>query len=243
MFFHTHVYAAQKITGRDSSLLIYGSILPDIAVTKIAGWDDISKRAEEFRNWLILKDGRYADLGLGMMLHEYPCGIDRFTHSSYNGNKGYAFENSGTIVRDVSVCLGITLEQAKIVAHNFIETGVEFFIVRDNSSVVKLLRKSISNVDINQIAKYFSEFYGTEKQKTIKAFESYNELLMKFDYGSVDGLVDMWASFANYLFDKPIERSKTKAVIEKSIAIVKPTYKKFISDAVEQCKKDVKKYD
>ena len=242
MFSHTHVYTAQKIIGNPGSLLIYGSVLPDIAVTKISDWNTISQKAEDFRSYLAGKDKNYVDLGLGMMLHEFTCGIDRFTHASFDGGPGYAFKNSETIIKDVSACCGINPDEAKVIAHNFIEAGVEFLIIKKNPYLPQLLKKSIKEVDMVRVGKYFSTFYGLSEKETIESMEFYNQFLIREDYSSVEGFVKVWKYMIRQLFGKEIDSNKTAKIIEESIEIVKPSYKDFLSKAIEACKQDVKKY-
>lgn len=242
MFPHTHAYTTKEIIGKADSLLIYGSILPDIAITKLLDWDIISKKSKEFRDWLISKDKSYSNLGLGMMLHEFPCGIDRFTHNSYRGNSGYAFENSKSIIDEVSLCCSVTQEQSKSLAHDLIETGLEFLLIQDNPSVTKLVKTSLESINIKKTAKYFAQFYGTKEDKTYYTIKFYNHFIVKRDYNSVDSFVGIWEAIAKQLLGKNIDRGKTRKVILKSIEIVRPTYKEFISYVIKECKEDVKKY-
>lgn len=242
MFPHAHAYATKEITGRSDSLLIYGSILPDIAITKILEWNAISTKAEDFRNWLISKDNAYIDLGLGMMLHEFPFGIDRFTHTSYKGNQGYAIEKSKLLIKDVAFCLDVTLDQAGVFAHRLIELGVEFLVIKDNPWVVELVRTSVNTVDMKIIAQYFSQYYGTKEDDTNKAFTAYHQALLEPDYCTIDGIVETRDSMVRDLFGISIDKDKTRAVIIKSVEVVAPDYKDFISYAIEMCKNDIENY-
>jgi hypothetical protein len=242
MFPHTHAYATKEITGRSDSLLIYGSILPDIAITKILEWNAISTKAEDFRNWLISKDNAYVDLGLGMMLHEFPCGIDRFTHTSYKGNQGYAIENSKFLIKDVAFCFDVTLDHASFFAHRLIELGVELLVIKDNPWVVELVRTSVNTVDMKKIAQYFSQYYGTKEDDTDKAITAYNQALLEPDYCTIEGVVETKDSMVRQLFGISIDKDKTRAVIKKSVEVVEPDYKDFISYTIEMCKNDIENY-
>lgn len=242
MFPHTHIYATKKIIGNPDSLLVYGSVLPDIAITRILDWDTVSKKAEGFRTWLNEKDKKCADLGLGMMLHEFPCGIDRFTHTSFDGGPGYAFKNSKEIIEDVSICCGINSDKARVIAHNFIETGVELLVIKENPNIPELLKNMIDDIDMARVAKYFAGFYGLSDKEVSGAIESYNKFLTREDYGSVEGSVKIWENMIGRLFGTKIDADKTKKVIERSVEIIKPTYEDFLFRAVESCKRDVEKY-
>src|SRR3989338_3459544 len=88
---NTHAYATISITQSTNPLLLYGSIIPDIAATNILPWGIIDQQAENFLSYLIKKDKKLKNFGLGICLHELPIGIDRFTHTSYNGKTGYAY--------------------------------------------------------------------------------------------------------------------------------------------------------
>ncbi|HLD15921.1 MAG TPA: hypothetical protein VJB94_05065 [Candidatus Nanoarchaeia archaeon] len=249
MFPHTHTYAAREIAGRSSNLLVLGSILPDLAVTGIVDDWNIGESALEFRNWLSDRDKNFTDLGLGMMLHEFPCGIDRFTHTNYNGGDGYAYANGRQILSNVSDCfrvmgfLKLSEDKVRRLSHNFIETGVEFLILKDNPELVNILRRAVDNVNIEKCVKYFSEFYGIKDTKVAQAFSAFDTFIKEPDYTSVDGLVEMWKLIAKQKTGLGINVENVRRTIQKSIEIVKPTYSRFISDAISSCKKDAKKFE
>src|SRR3989338_5267368 len=154
MFPHTHTYAAREIAGRSSNLLVLGSILPDLAVTGIVDDWNIGESALEFRNWLSDRDKNFTDLGLGMMLHEFPCGIDRFTHTNYNGGDGYAYANGRQILSNVSDCfrvmgfLKLSEDKVRRLSHTFIKEP-DYTSVDGLVEMWKLIAKQKTGLGIN----------------------------------------------------------------------------------------------
>lgn len=97
MFHHTHSYLASKLYKSQDPFLLLGSILPDIAVTKIIKWTGglHGKRSVNKFTKFINKNPGYDWLLKGVIAHNV---IDDFTHKNYKGETGYAFQNNQELV-------------------------------------------------------------------------------------------------------------------------------------------------
>ncbi len=237
---NTHAYAAKEITGSTNPLIIYGSILPDIAVTRVIKWGVIDQQSEDFLSFITRKNKRLIDLGLGICLHELPIGIDRFTHASYNGKVGYAY-HFGKFLLLKHPYLLLAGKKALTVAHNFIETGVEYHLLHDFPKIQQLVRNSVKKVNVKTISKYLADFFKLDREKTLTALCNYNETIIDTDYSSIEGLAEFWSKLITST-GKNVNRRKIVSVIESAIKMTNPTYKEFLAYAISQSKKDYKKF-
>ena len=241
MHAHTHLYCTKKITGSNSPLLLYGCILPDIAVTGLGSWKGISQKAEDFFVWLQKNHPDFTELGLGMMLHEIPCGIDRLAHSSYKGGKGYAFALGEDLIDEVHDACKSPMPFSEVFAHTFIELAVEFLVLKKQPELENELKNVIGNTNLDKVAESFSEFYNKDLINTRKCIEEYNKLLLA-DNRTIEGLAEIVAHMVKQVCDANIDLDKTKALIILCVERVKGNYEEFLNDAIECCKRDVKKF-
>jgi hypothetical protein len=231
MFPHTHVYFTKELINKTDALLIYGSVLPDIAITGILDGETIADKAEEFKKWLDKKDTNFSSLGLGMITHNK---LDNPTHKNPDGSPGYAVEKAKPIIQDVATCCNLDLEKAKVLAHNFIEAAVEILMLQNHPSLTRLLQDSIKKIDINTCVKYFSEFYRTDIINTKKAFEEYNSFLIGPSYYSVNTTKEILAGLIKKIFRREVDKDKVGKILEESILLVSPTYKEFIDNTINK---------
>jgi len=241
MFPYTHVYATHKILETKDPLVIYGSIVPDLAATGLIPWGMIDSTSLEFRKYLIKNNKKLSKISMGIMLHENPCGIDRFTHTAYKGKTGYAYQKAKQLLLKEPLMILTLRKDAFRIAHNFIETGVEYMVVKNNKEIVKLLKNTVKEINEKEIAKAISNFYGTGLKKTEKAIKEYNKMITNNDSSTVEGLTDMWIEMAKLTGKNP-KKKTIKRIIEKSIEIVKPDYKEFLNYSINRCKQDIKEY-
>ena len=164
MFYNTHAYLASKLYRSGEALLLIGSILPDIAITKIITWDKGLHGKENFESFFKLIEKKYPEyefLKKGILAHNI---IDDFTHKDYPGGTGYAFQNNKELIKLLIEYYEITRKRAKVLAHNYIESAVDIYLLKDHPEIANFrqmleLKKRLFN-DFN-IEEFFSmvDFY------------------------------------------------------------------------------------
>ncbi len=121
MFFHTHYYHLKQHVSDVSPLMAFGCVLPDLSLTKIINFDELHKEKllSEFIKNLD------SDIEKGIRYHNT---LDYYSHIRYQNNEpGFAYLNiPNKLPLLVEKSLGIEKKVAHVVAHNFIEAGLEF---------------------------------------------------------------------------------------------------------------------
>ncbi len=147
MFPLSHIYVSTKVAGKESDLLILGSVIPDLAWFSEPLRDALHSSPAEF--WDFVKD-KYPDsldLALGVKLHsQINKGADYY---SDDNEIGYAKINGRKIIKKVTEVLNIEEgQQALGLSHSFIEAAIDLLLAEKNSSLPKQSRKI--KVDIEQ---------------------------------------------------------------------------------------------
>ena len=232
MFFHAHLYFSEKIFNlKQDDLLVIGSILPDIAVTKIVGWEELhkNKSVEHFEKFIKENNQNYISLIKGIKSH---IALDNFTHKSYKNGTGYAFQKSPPLVNLVSKCCDIDKKSSKTVAHNFIEMAVDILLLKDNPILIETLRKSIKSSDKGKLSQLLSSFFKKDNKKMLSSLSYYFETILKYNLNSLDGWVFLWRDINNLLFSKEIDKDLTKKTIIKATHLVKNSYREFLKNSI-----------
>ena len=91
MYPNTHIHLTKLITGSNNEFLLLGSIIPDLIQEGLMP-QAFDRQVVDLMRFFKQNKPEFLPVCLGMSLHEYPVGIDRFVHGSYNGGPGYAFQ-------------------------------------------------------------------------------------------------------------------------------------------------------
>ena len=236
MFFHAHLYFTQKIfNSKIDDLLVIGSILPDIAVTKIVDWNELhkSERVERFEEFVKENNQKYLPLIKGIKSHIV---LDNFTHKSYKNGTGYAFQKSPPLINLASECCGIDKKSAKKAAHNFIEIAVDILLLKDDPDLVDILKKSIKSCNKSELSKLLSSFFKKDKDAVFLALSDYFEVILRYNLSNIDGWVSLWADINNLLYSKKIDKCLTSKTIIKATHLVKNSYLEFLEDSITVAK-------
>lgn len=234
MYTNTHVYFVQeKLKALPSNLLTVGSFLPDIALTRIIGWEDLHNKEtiSKFQTTIQKTKPKFRDLGAGINYHFL---LDEVTHKGYKNGTGYAYQCiTPELVKLVSQAFYINDEcTAKTVAHNIIEIAVDSFVVKENPELLKHIKDAVQSVDINQIGELLSSFFNIKDQKTTSTLTSFFSLMTKYDTRSVDDCIGLCKEVNKLLFNKSLNDNKAKRSLLLARELVKDSYHEFLNFSI-----------
>lgn len=157
MFALSHIYVSTRVTGRSDPLLVFGSVLPDIAWTSSSaiGRDEIHNSPQKFYDFVKLKYPEFVDLAIGVKLHsQVGKGADFFSDGDA-GNEGFAYKEGKTVESRVAVLLGGEMgKQSKVLSHNFIEAAVDLNLYESKPEMFDVYKNAIENIDLGWFQKY-----------------------------------------------------------------------------------------
>lgn len=233
MFFYTHVYYAKKINKNIDSLSIIGSMLPDLALTSAINWDHLHKKKDilPFISHLKKNYPPYQSLATGINYHNT---LDYLTHLAYKHEKpGYAYKSiNQSLVELVAKAFDVEMDIARIISHNFIESAVEMYVIKENQELIKLVKNAIKNTDKKELAKIMATFYAKSQQEFLSALTIFFTTILKYDLTSIDEWVLLWNDLSIFLFKKEANKVFTKHALNESISLTKHTRANFIANAI-----------
>jgi len=233
MFPAVHAYVAREAAYSDDSLLIVGSVLPDVAITRIVNWNETHTKGVEFRDYVLGVNPSYRRLADGVIMHgRIPRGVDHFSDVEYDGGLGYAFQKSRTLVNKVAISCGLSTENTIAAAHTFVEMALDYWLTRSHPEISDLLKDSLTVVDRDQISKHFAGFYLKDFAETKRAVNEYFNVLLSGEITNREGLVALGAWILRKAFSVDIDTTSAIDVLDKAINITKPTYQEFLGRAV-----------
>ena len=236
MFFHTHLYFSHKIFNSNlDDLLAIGSILPDIAISKVVDREELheDKSIERFEKFVKENNSDYLSLIKGIKSHII---LDGFTHKNYKNGTGYAFQKSSSLIDIASKCCDVNKKLAQKTAHNFIEIAVDILLLRNAPALNEILKKSINSCDKERLSKLLSSFLKKDKGDLFSAISLYFETILRYDLYNINGWVSLWGDINNLLYSKKINRDLTKKTIIKATYLIKNSYRKFLEDSITAVK-------
>lgn len=236
MFHNTHAYLASKLYKSENILLLTGSILPDIAITKIITWDKGLHGEENFESFFKFVGKNYPDflnLNKGILAHNI---VDDLTHRAYLGGTGYAYQNNEELSKLVSKYYGLDEKTAQGIAHNYIESGVDILLLREYKDIQKQIRDAVGQIDKKDLANILSEYFKGDKNKFLEALSQFLDLFTKYDFVKEDNWVLFWGDLEKLLSLRDIGVQHRSSLLHKSVGIVKNTYQEFLQYSLEKGK-------
>ncbi len=234
MLHNTHAYLASKLYKSEDALLLTGSILPDIAVTKIITWDKGLHGKENFESFFKFVEKNYPDflnLNKGILAHNI---VDDFTHKDYFGGIGYAYQNNKELSKLVSKYYGLDEKRAEGIAHNYIESGVDILLLREHPDIQKQIREAVGRINKKDLADLLSDYFKGDKSKFFAALLQFLDLFTKYDFAKGDNWILFWGDLEKLLSLRDIGVQHRKVLLNKSVNIVKNTHKDFINYSIKE---------
>ncbi len=217
-----------------------GSILPDIAVTGVIGWEDGLHGKKNFIDFVKFVRREYPSLiklSEGVISHNI---LDDFTHTSYKGNSGFAYQNNKELVRLVMKYYGLGEEKAKGIAHNYIESGVDILLLKEYPDIKGKIRKVLRKFENGELFDILETYFQKEKGEFLEAFPKLLDLFTKYDLSGVNNWIVSWKKLEGFLKLKNIGDKRRNELLLKSIEIVRNTYKDFLNYSLKEGLKELK---
>jgi hypothetical protein len=241
MFFHTHVYYAKRVNKNLDPLKVVGSFLPDLALTGVITWDDLHKKKNilEFFDYVKKNNPEFTSLLKGINYHNT---LDYYTHVEYKDKTpGYAYASIPSEMPPLlEKALGVTPQRAIASSHNCIEGGVEYYLLRDDLDLRELVKKSISQIDIENLAKLFADFFKKDQSVMFKAVNKLFSFATDYDFETTEGWLKLWTDMNKFYLNKETDPILATQAMEVSFKITKDTYKEFIEYAINSQDKEIR---
>lgn len=237
MFHHAHSYVASKLYKSEDPLILVGSIIPDLAITRIFSWQHGGlhglQEREKFKEFVGKNYPNFISFSNGVIGHNI---VDDFTHLEYHTKPGYAFQNNTELVGLVGNLYQLKGQQAASKAHNFIESAVDILLLKDNLSVQENLKNAISSVDREVISDILSNHFAISKKQMLGALDTFFALFTKYDFSVINNWISFWRELEEFMKLKDIGDDSRRLLLDKSIEVVNPTYQDFLSYSIEEGK-------
>lgn len=241
MYFHTHVYYSKRVDKDLTPLKVLGSMLPDLALTSAITWDDLHKKKNimDFFAYVEKSNSSFSPLLKGVNYHNT---LDYFTHLKYkNSTPGYAYASITPKLNELTKkALNIPQERVRASCHNLIESGVEYYLLNEDPDLKELVKNSIEEVDMRDLAKLLAGFYGKGEKQMLESLNILFSFATKYDLKNIDGCVNLGADLNKYYLKVEIDRQLTRKALELSFEITKYTYKEFIESSISSKDTEIK---
>lgn len=230
----SHVYVTTKVLNRQSPLLVFGTVLPDIASTsgKKIPRDKIHDAPKEFYEFVNSKYPQLGDLAVGVKLHGGVLkGADYY---SDDPEAGFALKEGKKIKHLVSDLLQIENEEVNLkFAHNFIEAGVELNLIKAYPEYMKLYERSVSQVNLGEIAGCISEFTGVDRYLISSELVKYLYWLDLNNLSSTEQLTKgLIIPMISIRLGVEVEANKVIDILNISVEMMRETAMRYLDTAV-----------
>ncbi len=227
-----HAYVVSKLYKSDDPLILVGGILPDSAVTKTIGWAGGLHGLEErnkFHQFVLEKYPDYINLAKGVIGHNV---LDDFTHLEYLTKPGYAFQHNKELVKLVSKYYGLPVDNATGKAHNYIESGVDILLLKDQPAFQAQLKAAIKKIDQKQISLILADFFKIDLAETEQNLKAYFDLFTKYDFSKVSNWNLFWQELEVWFKLEDIGQEKRQILLDESINVVLDTHQDFLAYSI-----------
>jgi len=234
-----HTYVSTKVTGRQTQLLVFGGILPDISsFSTVIDRSKIHYAPREFYNYFKTHSPSLIDLAIGVRLHSH---IDRGAdYYCDNGKIGFAMIEGKKIINQTKALLDTGNPTGNLInAHHFIEEAVDLMLAESHPEILITYSKSINNLDLKLISKYLSEYLGLTQQTVLNELHSFISYLSPENLSSAKRVVQYLAApLLKIRYQKEIDQALALQIIEKTKENIKDRYLGWLNNAVANMKID-----
>jgi hypothetical protein len=218
---------------RDFEFAIFGSLATDLE--HWAGVKGAHEKSLEFYNYLLNKDNKskkYASFALGMHIHAI---TDKYIEPKYVDTKRNKKLAQKLIEKHTPLH-----ENTHKAPHHLVEQAIDYNITNNSKELIKVVNSSLKRCyekeNLENIAKYLEEFFGTDKKKIKRRLQLLNPkrkitLANIEQFTTIQGLVHIWKGKMFYWLNKEKLRGKYK---------LKMIFK-FVTFYLRQDKNEIKK--
>lgn len=239
-----HTYISMNVTGRKDALLLFGSVLPDIAATSKGNLsrDEIHDSPQKFYAFVEGNYPEYKDLALGSMLHVgVGKGADFYTDDF---ETGFAYVNGKHLNVKVADLLQIEPnEVSRVPSHNFIEGALDYLLATTSPEIVTNYKESQEAIKPEDVSSVLAEYLQYSKTEVGKELESFKRI---FDYrylttkeGLTDGIV---IPLIKLRMNKDVDREKVMGILDEAVELIEGKYMDFLEHTVREMKVTFESY-
>ena len=245
MFPLSHVYVSTKVMGRKSHLLVFGSILPDVSWSSRSaiGRDQIHYAPKKFYEFVIENFPDLKDLGIGVRLHsQIDKGADYYSDDEM---VGFAKIEGKKIQEEVAKLLDIQDPVASlVVAHNFIEAGVDLNVRENFLDVWELYKRVMAEVDLKSISQCLAKYLDLKENIVLDELNEFCQFVSPQHLSTLESMVQgMVVPMGKVRWNKEVDAKAAEEILKKAKQIVENRFREFLDGAADQMKVDFKGLD
>lgn len=262
----SHTLVSTKVTGRKNSLLIFGSLLPDIAwSSKTREWRyKFHENSKVFYDYTKEYYPQLLELANGVRLHSpEDTGADYY---SDNDKVGFAKLEAHKISNDVAKLLGLESKGLSVpfkyglrinssswfgkvlginkkivfvIAHNFIEGGVDLNLLEKNKDLLAIYKDAFEELNLKEIIICLSQYLGVSEKILLEEIEKYIKLINPSNFSSINTITTKTVlPLLENLLDRRLDSEETIKVLKEAKEITNQNYLIFLNRAIDQMKLD-----
>lgn len=243
-----HSYVAEKVTDKKHPNLYVGSLLPDLvpytAAVEIFDYASFHDGGgNKLISYLQIHAPEDVLLAIGMLAHGRAYGADYYNDVKYQGGPGWAYQKKESLIEEVVKCSQIPHEAAVGRAHNFIELGIDYLLLRKESGLIRRIKEALSSADLETIATYLSGCFQKDKGKILAGLHELFSYYQRTDLNSAEGLARIWARQATGLPEHDqVDVGKATEIIKKAADLIKNDYQEFLEFTILRVRENLKPF-
>lgn len=261
----SHVYVSTKVTGKLTPLLIFGSTLPDISwgSSNQFGKEKIHYAPKEFYQFIKHRYPNMLDLGVGVRLHtSVEHGADYY---SDDRKEGFAYSMAPALAEQVADLLelktkgvaipwkyGLKINSnsligrwkkandtiALVLAHNFVEAGVDLNLLENKQSLVKHYKEGLAKLDLEKIVLLLADCLQVKVSIVAQEIQRFIKMI-SYSTTNIEVIAKETAvPLLTTMFGREPDSKKIANILLKAKNITKPNYLVWLDGAAKQMKID-----
>lgn len=240
----SHTYINYKLTGSKDPLLILGGVLPDISTAsgERLSRDLLHNNPIRFYEFVAQKYPRLLPMALGVVFHsQVNHGADFY---SDNHETGFAYKAGLPLAPRVAELLGRKTDQAcAVLAHNFIEAGIDLNLSQNQPETFALYQNSIKAVDQSLAVLCLADYFSVSASLARQSLEKLLEFLAPDNFTSVEKMVaGAIVPLIKIRLQQDVSAPAAGALVKQGVALTAPTYLEFLDRTVASMRRDFAKY-
>jgi hypothetical protein len=236
-----HNYIASKVLSRYNPLVAAGVYIPDLVPflkSSVFTFEEIHENPDVVYQYCRKNDNECVDLALGMMTHSVKYGVDRYNKDIDEWLIGKDSKLGDEIAQKIVDCSGIPFETARGPRmHNYLWSGLDFYILSNFPEFAKQIQKAYSQVDIDKISKILSKAFKKDLNGVKGNLNDHIGLVNKNDITNPAGCISYWKDFLSQLSEQD-NVNLEKAV--SCISFISEKFDKNWPEIIDKTTKDVK---
>jgi hypothetical protein len=185
------------------ALVAIGSVIPDLQEFGIL--KSVHGRAEQFLQYLLKTEPKYAPLAIGMIMHEE---LDRVIDTQFVNPHLPA-------ARELLEQYQMTSEKVSLAAHYLIDHAVNCQLLEDQPEIITItnnLKKKLSHRHTHKISFHLTEFFGGDKEQIMNALHTFRDFDLS-QYLLPDDAAALYAKF--FFLQKELKEEQPVSLISK----------------------------